>query len=176
MPIAVETVLTDSTDIRFESNMTEKQHKRYNQILNARVEESAAKNYRGAPIKYSHRYEQDDFFSTDGGGPGPRGKKVRVTRDQRTGVIPENGIIIKERVADMNILSPKRAFDFRISINIERPSTSPASFQLSVLSVALTGRLAHSSATERVAFASTVQRPHLVQPSALQHRFDPGQG
>lgn len=125
MPIAVETILTDSTDIRFESNMTEKQHKRYNQILNARVEESAAKAYRGAPIKYSHRYETDEFYSADGQPSGPgRGKKVRVTRDQKTGQIPENGVITKERVADMNVFSPKRAFDFRISINIERPSAS----------------------------------------------------
>lgn len=125
MPVAVETILTDASGIHFESNMTERQHKRYNQILNARVEESAQSAYPGSRIKYSHRYEVDEFhndvpLATPGGGR----RKVRVTRDQKSGKIIDNGSICKERVADMNIFSPKRAFDFRISINLEIPGPS----------------------------------------------------
>ena len=38
----------------------------------------------------------------------------------------ENGCVLKARIADMNVYSPKRIFDFRISISTEIPGWFPA--------------------------------------------------
>ena len=56
-------------------------------------------------------------------GPGGGRAKIRVTREEKSGQLKEGGkpSIEKSRVADMNIFSPKRAFDFRISISVEDP-------------------------------------------------------
>jgi len=45
--------------------------------------------------------------------------KVRVTYDQKTGKVINK--IIKARIADLNVYSPKTAFDWRVSANIEMP-------------------------------------------------------
>jgi len=45
--------------------------------------------------------------------------KVRVTLDQKTGKVINT--IIKTRIADLNVYSPKTAFDWRVSANIEMP-------------------------------------------------------
>ena len=43
--------------------------------------------------------------------------KVRVTTDQKTGKVLAK--IVKVRVADLDIYSPRTAFDWRISVNLE---------------------------------------------------------
>lgn len=138
-----KTVLTDTTFARFESNMTLRQHHHFNTILNMRAEEAARPEYTGAPIRYVHTREIDAFYdpgrsssssshnndsssSSSGGGSGGGGgggrQKIRVTRDERTGQVKAGGkaCIRKSRVADMNVFSPKRSFDFRISISVEQ--------------------------------------------------------
>lgn len=45
--------------------------------------------------------------------------RVRVTKDQQTGKVLKK--IIKTRIADMNVLSPRNAHDWRISVNMEMP-------------------------------------------------------
>lgn len=56
----------------------------------------------------------DEFY------PGGNGsERIRVTRDKNTGQIIES--LAKRRVADLEITSPKRKVDWRISINIEQP-------------------------------------------------------
>lgn len=43
-----------------------------------------------------------------------------MTVDQQGQIVP-NGIIEKERVADLNVHAPNQPLDFRISINVEHP-------------------------------------------------------
>lgn len=93
-----------------------------------RATEAAQPGYTGAPIKYLHTKEIDAFYhSTQNVSGGAVGKtKIRVTRDQITGQIKNNdddtkASVRKSRIADMNIYSPKRGFDFRISVSVEEP-------------------------------------------------------
>ncbi|KAF9971997.1 mRNA-capping enzyme subunit beta [Actinomortierella ambigua] len=69
--------------------------------------------------QYKHTRETDRFFKDNIQG------KVRVTVDQKTGQVVPNGIVKKDRVADLDIYSPRNPFDFRISVNIEAPAQMP---------------------------------------------------
>jgi polynucleotide 5'-triphosphatase len=118
---------------KFESNMTlvrfvinillpnvtglQEHHWHYNKLLNARVEEQNTPSYRGARIRYEHSKEIDFFHKL-------KGQKVRVTREDSEGQ-KILGVITKTRIADMNVFSPKRDFDFRISVNVEEPHADP---------------------------------------------------
>jgi polynucleotide 5'-triphosphatase len=83
-------------------------------MLNRRVEETVARDYQFAPVRYKHVVLVDEFYS---GGSGS--ERIRVTRDKSTGQIIES--LAKRRVADLEITSPKRKVDWRISVNIEQP-------------------------------------------------------
>ena len=63
----------------------------------------------------------DHFFADDGGGGGGgRGSdKIRVTRDAKTNVV--RACVRKVRLGDLNIYCPKRAVDWRVSVNMEIP-------------------------------------------------------
>lgn len=39
--------------------------------------------------------------------------------------VKDKGIIKKKRLADINIFSPNRALDYRISVNVEEPQCEP---------------------------------------------------
>lgn len=88
-----------------------------------RATEAAQPGYTGAPIRYLHTKEIDAFYHSSqtisGGAIGKT--KVRVTRDQNSGQIKNDpkASVRKSRIADMNIYSPKRGFDFRISVSVE---------------------------------------------------------
>ena len=83
------------------------------------------------PVVYRHTYESDRFFELSQQGllalPGavtenidPRNKRkttVRITNDQKTG--KEIAKIVKARLADINVYSPRTLFDYRISVNVE---------------------------------------------------------
>lgn len=86
---------------------------------------SGESSYTGARISY-HRRKEIDYFH-----PAPSGK-VRVTRDAETLAIKPDGIIQKTRIADLNIHCPNRLFDYRISINVERPAEEPTSDHVSI--------------------------------------------
>ncbi|TIB94478.1 mRNA triphosphatase CET1 [Wallemia mellicola] len=115
LPVAVETILTNTDGLRFISDMTISQHKHYNKILNDRTSQSSQTPTR---IQYAHSKELDSFYPI---GKGQR--KIRVTKDLRTDQVKD--VIEKVRVADLAIYSPKRLFDWRISINMEIPQTVP---------------------------------------------------
>lgn len=84
-------------------------------------------------MSYKHTYETDTFYELSQAGALqlPRSiasgvqynaraankPKVRVTTDQKTG--KEIAKIIKARVADIDVYSPRTAFDWRISVNVE---------------------------------------------------------
>ena len=103
----------------------QRQHHHFNQILNMRATEAAHPTYTGAPIRYVHTREIDSFYPSSNPSKAPGGgrAKIRVTRDEKSGQLKEGGkpSIEKSRVADMNVFSPKRGFDFRISISVEEP-------------------------------------------------------
>jgi len=94
------------------------QHAHYNRILNSLVSKSGEASYTGARVSYQRRKEIDYFHPTPSG-------KVRVTRDAETLAIKKpDGIVQKQRIADLNIFCPNRLFDYRISINVENPGKS----------------------------------------------------
>ncbi|KZP18893.1 mRNA capping enzyme [Athelia psychrophila] len=119
LPVLVETILApDSMDIRFESNMSKGTHKHYNELLNKLKLSSSQPGHPSTPLEYAHRYLSDSFYGSDS-----RGEKVRLTRDEKTGEVVE--CVRKVRLNDLNIYSPKRGADWRVSVNLEIPMPQP---------------------------------------------------
>jgi len=119
LPVLVETILVpESFDIRFESNMSKNTHKHYNELLNQLKISSSQPGHPSSPLEYAHRYLIDSFYPSD------TREKIRVTRDERTGELVE--CVRKIRLKDLNIFSPKRAADWRISVNLEVPVPQPS--------------------------------------------------
>lgn len=128
-PLGTETILTDASFCKFVSNMTLRQHHHFNQILNLQVGEASQPHWQGAPIRYTHTKEIDAFYPAPPGpgqGQGGNRTRIRVTKDEKDRDKPTaKACVEKTRVADMNIFSPKRGFDFRISISVETPVPLP---------------------------------------------------
>ncbi|KAJ7366731.1 CYTH-like domain-containing protein [Mycena albidolilacea] len=121
LPILVESIIApDSIPLRFESNMSVAQHKHFNTRLNELKIASAQPGFPSTPIAYTHLHLVDSFYPTDN----PHDKdKIRVTRDEKTGNVLE--CMRKIRLGDLNIYSPKRAADWRVSVNLEVPVSHP---------------------------------------------------
>lgn len=66
-------------------------------------------------MNYAHLHLVDSFYAA----PDGRGEKVRVTRDEKSGVV--QACVQKVRLGSLDIYSPKRAADWRISVNVEIP-------------------------------------------------------
>ncbi|CAG8731314.1 12149_t:CDS:2, partial [Ambispora leptoticha] len=64
LPVICETIIDRSEEYRcqFESNMSPDQHRHFNNILNARVNQTMNPAYQGAPVKYKHTKETDRFY------------------------------------------------------------------------------------------------------------------
>lgn len=62
-----------------------------------------------------------ELLSIAGGVPGAgRGaEKIRVTRDEKSGTVVQ--CVRKIRLGDLNIFSPQRGADWRVSVNLEVP-------------------------------------------------------
>ena len=78
------------------------------------------------PLSYAHKKERDTFYevSTNELPPvvqhnlHPRHKpRVRVTTDQQTGEVIAQ--IVKCRIADLDVYSPRTNVDWRVSVNLE---------------------------------------------------------
>lgn len=110
LPVQTETAVVMQSNWRFESTMSESQHKKINAVLNQLVTDQSK------GVRYERQHEIDCFHSIPEGGG-----KVRVTRDAKTMIVKEKGIMRKRRLADINIFSPNRALDYRISVNVEVP-------------------------------------------------------
>jgi hypothetical protein len=121
---------TEVLEVKFESTMTVQQHKRMNMYLNSQVQKSKAPGAARPPIDYRHTYETDIFYELDQQGfstlnpivqrlisqAGSR-QRVRVTRDKNTGEFLR--AIIKHRIGNLEVSSPKTEWDYRIGINLE---------------------------------------------------------
>ncbi|THV03054.1 mRNA triphosphatase CET1 [Dendrothele bispora CBS 962.96] len=122
LPVLVETILRpDTVDCRFESNMTAHQHKHYNGLLNKLKITSSQPGYAsGTPLEYNHLYLVDSFYPSE---TGSDKSKIRVTRDEKTGNVVE--VMKKIRLGDLNVVSPRWATDWRVSVNLEVPVSHP---------------------------------------------------
>ncbi|KAF3398755.1 mRNA-capping enzyme subunit beta [Talaromyces pinophilus] len=130
LPVMSECILqTEGSGYRtaFESSMSLAQHQAMNNFLNEAVKASMPQaGLNRIPLSYAHKRERDTFYEVP---PqelppliqnylNPRHKpKVRVTTDQKTGEILAK--IIKCRLADLDVYSPRTNVDWRISVNIE---------------------------------------------------------
>lgn len=98
-----------------------------NNFLNDAVKASLPNtNPKRIPVSYAHKKERDTFYEVSPAdlppiirqNLNPRHKpKVRVTTDQRTGEILAK--IVKCRVADIDVCSPRTTVDWRVSVNLE---------------------------------------------------------
>ncbi|EAS30113.3 mRNA capping enzyme, beta chain [Coccidioides immitis RS] len=129
LPVLTECIISrddPSMRIAFESSMTLAQHRSLNNFLNESVKSSMGPGSSRIPITYAHKKERDTFYEISSSALppivqhhlNPRHKpKVRVTTDQRTGAILAR--IIKCRIADLDVYSPRTNLDWRISVNLE---------------------------------------------------------
>ncbi|KAJ7043993.1 CYTH-like domain-containing protein [Mycena alexandri] len=119
LPVLVETIITpQSIPLRFESNMSVEQHKHFNTRLNELQNSSSQPGFPSTPLGYVHLKLVDSFYPSDNSH-----EKIRVTRDDKTGKVLE--CMRKIRLGDLNIFSPKRAADWRVSVNLEVPVSHP---------------------------------------------------
>ncbi|KAF2790025.1 mRNA triphosphatase CET1 [Melanomma pulvis-pyrius CBS 109.77] len=114
---------------KFESTMSIQQHKKMNEYLNRQVQDSRREGTMRSSVNYKHTHEVDMFYDLDRAGyeqlpPLTRHliansgrQRVRVTRDAKTNQVIRK--IIKHRVANLEISSPKTEWDYRIGINLE---------------------------------------------------------
>ncbi|KAF8208813.1 mRNA triphosphatase CET1 [Mycena galopus ATCC 62051] len=121
LPVLVESIIApDSIPLRFESNMSVAQHKHFNTRLNELKISSTQPGFPSTPLAYTHLHLVDSFYPSEN----PHDKeKIRVTRDEKTGTVVE--CMRKKRLGDLNIYSPKRSADWRVSVNIEIPVSHP---------------------------------------------------
>ncbi|KAI0251983.1 CYTH-like domain-containing protein [Lactifluus subvellereus] len=121
LPVLAETILAPkAADCQFESNMSLMQHKHYNTLLNRLKEESDKPGSHSSPIAYTHTRLVDSFYAPEN----VRDReKIRVTRNDKTGEVLAT--VKKVRLGNLDVYSPKRAADWRISVNIEVPVPHP---------------------------------------------------
>ncbi|KAH7108075.1 mRNA triphosphatase CET1 [Auriculariales sp. MPI-PUGE-AT-0066] len=121
LPIRTETILSDDRiGIRFEADMSKVHHQKFNQMLNQLHASYSRPDYKFSRIDYKHERLVDSFYALPGGGT----DKLRVTRDARTGQTKES--IVKQRIANLNVLCPGSLADWRVSVNIEDPVPQPS--------------------------------------------------
>lgn len=116
-----------------------------NKFLNDTVKASLPQqNPSRIPLAYVHTKERDTFYEIQPAelppiirqNLNPRHKpKVRVTTDQRTGEVLAK--IVKCRVADLDVCSPRTTVDWRVSVNLEMEYTGDIS-NLPVIDPAVT--------------------------------------
>ncbi|KAG8917385.1 mRNA-capping enzyme subunit beta, partial [Tulasnella sp. 417] len=157
-------------EIRFSSDMTSQQHLTYNQSLNQLVQRTGDPNYPNARIRYEHTRLVDTFYNlpaSSGGG------KVRVTRDEKTGQIKE--CVQKVRIADLNVYSPKRKMDWRVSVSIETPAKPPPE-SLPPTNTRRKDRMSYSHQAFKIDLTQVTTSPNPAQSHELEIEFaDPGE-
>lgn len=131
LPVTAETFLKpNSIRTRFQSKMTQEQHKTINDFLNTETRRASHTEGR-IPIQYEHRYEIDTLYEApdDFLASLPpnitalasrfhhRRPRVRVTRDTRTGKVKE--MISKFTVAHLEAFCPQDVLDYRVTVNFE---------------------------------------------------------
>jgi hypothetical protein len=170
LPVLSESVINrENSRIRtsFESSMTQAQHRAMNNFLNEAVKASMPQANPGRiPLSYAHKKERDTFYEVSPSdlppiirqNLNPRHKpRVRVTIDQRTGEVLAK--IVKCRVADLDIHSPRTCVDWRVSVNLEMNYDG----DISHLSPADTGRGASDRNKDRMSYRHLAYQIDLTQ-------------
>lgn len=120
LPVQNECVVLEDSNIRirFESDMSMEQHRKFNHLLNKAFMESEKPGR--VPMKHKHRKEIDRFYEEQTVHQA-RGRKerIRITTDSESNSVL--ALVKKERIGDLNILSPRTSHDYRISISVEHP-------------------------------------------------------
>ncbi|KAK0665967.1 CYTH-like domain-containing protein [Cercophora samala] len=128
LPVHTECVLEEGDWVKFQSSMSESEHRSFNDYLNEMVKETHVNRTR-VPIEYLHRREIDRFIElpreiSDRHLPkcvtklvGRKPPRVRITYEKKTNQVLAR--IVKARVADTSIHFPRLPLDCRISINLE---------------------------------------------------------
>ena len=148
LPVLTETIISHrdpNLRTKFQSSMSERQHKTLNEFLNDALIKSQPHLPNGVapppsnrtskprkPLGYVHTKERDTFYELNQaatlnlpsairnlatGARGTLKPRLRVTTDAKTGRVIAK--IVKARLADVEVHSPKTAFDWRISVNLE---------------------------------------------------------
>lgn len=99
-------------------------HRHYNELLNKLKISSSQPGHPSSPLEYAHQYLIDSFYPSD------TRDRIRLTRDERTGEVVE--CVRKIRLNDLNVYSPKRAADWRVSVNLEVPGEQFILFRSSI--------------------------------------------
>lgn len=92
------------------------QHEHFNKLLNELRTASSQPGHPSTTLAYDHLRLVDSFYSSEGSGDRD---KIRVTRNEKTNEVIES--LRKVRLGNLDIYSPKRAADWRISVNVEVP-------------------------------------------------------
>jgi hypothetical protein len=96
------------------ARLPQAQHKHFNEQLNSLMAISQQSSHPTTQLRYQHSFLLDTFY------PAPRaGDKIRVTRDEKTGEVKE--VVTKVRLGNLDVYSPKRFADWRVSVNLELP-------------------------------------------------------
>lgn len=123
-------IKSNSVDVKFESTMTMEQHKRMNNYLNVQYGESKQPAAARPPITYEHTHEIDTQYDLGDeqlailpeaarkliNMMGTR-QRIRVTRKRDTNEVVRS--LIKLKVSNLEISSPRTEWDYRIGINVE---------------------------------------------------------
>ena len=131
LPVRTECVLDSSRNpVSFQSSITPEQHKSINKFLNETF--SGSQSGGRVAMRYEHTKERDVFYAFSDNAfdylpncarnilvPSNR-TRIRVTKDQFGKAASK---IVKHRVQDLDIYSPRTDFDYRVSINLEFPYT-----------------------------------------------------
>ena len=83
-------------------------------MLNDLQRRSSDPSHPTSPLEHKHLKLVDSFYESDSSRD-----KIRVTRDEKSGTVVE--VVKKVRLGDLNIYSPKRPADWRVSVNLEMP-------------------------------------------------------
>lgn len=70
-------------------------------------------------MRHTHMHLIDNFYNSE-----DSREKLRVTRDENTGEVKE--CLKKIRLGSLDVFSPKRQVDWRLSVNLEVPGTFTA--------------------------------------------------
>ncbi|BFZ63027.1 mRNA-capping enzyme subunit beta [Saitoella coloradoensis] len=109
---------------RFEADMTQRQHRDYNEFLNKQVQEShLSRSTPRAQIEYKHLRQIDKFYPATSSSSSGKLNRTRVSVDKKTGEVLE--VIVKEKIADLHVYSPTSIFDWRLTINYEHRVPPP---------------------------------------------------
>lgn len=82
-------------------------------MLNDLKRISSQPSHPTSPLEYTHVKVVDSFYLSEDR------EKIRVTREEKSNTVLE--ITRKIRLGDLNIFSPKRAADWRVSVSLEVP-------------------------------------------------------